>query len=403
MASVEPATPHSEGPLILGGGAVPFARDKAGGHWRDWIRRAAEAAIADAGIAARDIDALVLASESDFFLLQVNPGPVVLDDLGLTGRPVMRVEAGGGSGAQGLRAGIQHLASGTAGIVLVAGVEATASHLDHRAVQLIYGLSFDGETEGMAGASSAALYALSMQCHSAAYGTTAEQRAAVSVKNHGNAVGNPLAHLPMEITLEDVLASPMVSTPYRRLDCSPLSDGAAAVVLAAPDRAPAPTRPRSRIIGWGAATDHARLGDRPEPHRFRAKEGAARTAYTMAGIADPVREIEAVELYDAFTGAELQALEALGLAPPGRAGPAMLDGRFARDGAVPVNLSGGLIGQGAAPGATGILQAVTMDRLLGGRSGLPSAAARAFRTGLIDAHGAVATSCFVHVLRREAE
>jgi acetyl-CoA C-acetyltransferase len=396
MVAVHPADPDAEFPLILGGGAVPFRRDNQGGHWRDWVRRASEAAITDAGLEIGDLDAVVLASESDFFSLQVNPGPVVLDDLGLTGRPVLRVEAGGGSGAAALRAGIQQITSGDAGIVLVAGFEATASSLAPDAVQLIYGLSFDARTDGMAGATSAALYALSIKLHMAAYGTTAEQLAAVSVKNHGNAVGNPLAHLPMSISVEDVLASPMVSTPYRRLDCSPLSDGAAALVLAAPGRAPKASRPRARVIGWGSATDHARLGDRSEPHRFAAKAAAARDAYAMAGIADPGRGIDVAELYDAFTGAEIQAMEAHGFAPPGHAAPAMAEGAFGPDGRLPVNLSGGLIGQGAAPGATGILQAVTMERLLTGRM----AQEREFRTGVIDAHGGICTSSFTHIIRR---
>ncbi|MGI9383640.1 MAG: thiolase family protein [Methyloligellaceae bacterium] len=385
-------------PIVLGGGAVPFRRYRDGSNWRDWVRQAGEAALADAELAADEIDSVVVASETDFFSLQVNPGPIVLDELGLTGRGVVRVEAGGASGGTALRVAFSQIMAGLAKRVLVVGFEASAGSLAAEDVQLIYGLSFDAEVEGMAGATAAALYALSISLHMAAHGTTAEQIAAVSVKNHGHAIGNPLAHSPMEISVDDVLDSPMVATPYRRFDCSLVSDGAAAIVLAHPCHAPRGERARSRIAGSGAATDHARLGDRHAPQVFAAKVRAAREAYEMAGIGDPATQIQVAEVYDAFTGAELQGLEALGLAAPGRAGAAMADGVFGKMGALPVNLSGGLIGQGGAPGAVGIVQAMTMDRILTSRH--PGADISDLRVGLVDAHGGVCTSSAVHVLER---
>jgi len=385
-------------PLILGGGAVPFCRYKDASHWRDWVRRAGTAALADAGLEARDIDSIVVANETDFVSLQVNPGPVVADELGLTGIPVVRVEAGGASGGAALRVGFTQIMSGLARRVLVIGFEAGASHLSAADVQLIYGLSFDAEVDGMAGATAVSLYALSISMHMAAFGTTAEQMAAVSVKNHANAKGNPLAHKPMDITIDDVLASATVSTPYRRFDCSLVSDGAAAVILAHPDHVPAAIRSRSQLTGSGAATDHARLGDRPQPHVFAAKARAAMDAYAMAGIENPALELQVAEVYDAFTGAELQGIEALGLAEAGAAGTAMADGVFAWDGALPVNLSGGLIGQGGAPGAVGILQAWTMDRIVTGR--YPGTGKGEYRRGVIDAHGGICTSASVHVIER---
>ena len=385
-------------PLILGGGAVPFRRYKDGSHWRDWMRLAGADALADAGLEAADIDSVVVANETDFASLQVNPGPVVVDELGLTGVPVVRVEAGGASGGAALRVGFTQIMSGLARRVLIIGYEAGASHLSADDVQLIYGLSFDAELDGMAGATAVSLYALSIAMHMAVHGTTVEQMAAVSVKNHANAEANPYAHKPMNITIGDVLASPAISTPYRRLDCSLVSDGAAAVILAHPDHAPAPTRPRSAITGSGAATDHARLGDRPAPHVFTAKARAAEEAYAMAGIDDPASEIQIAEVYDAFTGAELQGIEALGLVEAGAAGPAMADGAFGIAGPLPVNISGGLIGQGGAPGAVGIMQAWTMDRIVTGR--YPGAEAGPYQRGVIDAHGAICTSAAVHVIER---
>ena len=128
-------------PLILGGSVSPFGRHRDGSHWRDWVRRAVTDALADA---------VVVASETDFLSLQVNPGPVILDDLGMSGLPVVRVEAGGASGGAALRIGVQHILSGAARRVLVVGFEAAAGHLDADGVQFVYGLSFDAETDGMA-------------------------------------------------------------------------------------------------------------------------------------------------------------------------------------------------------------------------------------------------------------
>ncbi|MAH85317.1 MAG: hypothetical protein CBB68_13915 [Rhodospirillaceae bacterium TMED8] len=388
---------NKPGPIIVGTGAVPFRRYKDGSHWRDWVRTAGREALRDAALTPSKIDSLVVANESDFTSLQVNPGPVIADELGMSGVATVRVEAGGGSGGAALRTAFAQIMSGMAKRVLVLGFEASASHLSAKDLQLIYSLSFDADVDGMAGATAVNLYALSISMHMMALGTTSAQMAAVSVKNHANAKLNPNAHKPMDLTIDDVLMSPSISTPYRRLDCSLLSDGAAAIVLAHPDHAPASDRLRSQITGSGAATDHARLGDRAAPHVFDAKVRAARDAYAMAGISDAGQQIQVAEVYDAFSGAELQGLEALGLAKAGLAGPAMIDGAYNADGPLPVNLSGGLIGQGGAPGAVGIMQAVNMDRILTGRSSMTD---RDFHCGIIDAHGGICTSNAVHVLER---
>jgi len=232
------------------------------------------------------------------------------------------------------------------------------------------------------------------------HGTTERQMAAVAVKNRQHARFNPAAHKPMNITIDDVMRSAPVSSPYKKLDCSLLSDGAAAIVLCAAGDAPRTECERVRVSGSGCAADRARLGDRPQPHRFGAKAVAAHGAYALAGIVDPVTQMDVAEVYDAFSGAELQSLEALGLVAEGLSGPAMAAGEFGRDARLPVNLSGGLIGQGGSPGAVGIAQAVTMARLLTGHYHPGAQPERDLRRGVIDAHGGVATLCVVHVLER---
>lgn len=388
-------------PIILGGDVVPFRRYRDGSGVRDWVRVAARGALADAGLEARDIDAVIVASETDFLSLQLVPGPLILDEIGLTGVPVMRVESGGASGGNALRAGVMHVMSGLARRVLIIGYEHAASHLRGDDVRLLYGLSFDADLEGWAGATATMLYALSIQDHMARFGTTAQQMAAVSVKNHANAGHNPWAHKPMQITVDDVLASPMVSTPYRMLDCSLISDGAAALILCHPDAAPKGAARRcARITASACATDHIRLGDRPGPGLFEGKTRAMQAACQQAGIKDPSTEIDVVELYDSYTGAEIQAIEALGLCPVGQAGARGLDGEFAPTGRVPVNVSGGLIGQGGAPGAVGLAQAITVSRLLEGRYWPDLQGGRSYRRGLVECHAGVGTLNVIHILER---
>ena len=386
--------------VVAGCGATAFGAFRDGSTPRDWVRRAAHEALDDAGIAARDVEALVVASESDFFSLQLAPGALLADEVGVVPCSVMRVEMGGGSGAAAVRAGFMHIRSGLHRCVLVIGFEHAASHLSGDDMRMLYGLSFDADIDGMAGASAANLYALSIAEHMRLLGTTEAQLAAVSVKNHGNAMANPGAHKPMAINVADVLASRPVCTPYKLLDCSMISDGAAAIVLVGGDVPRDRARPRVRIAGSGCASDHVRLGDRDEPHRFRSKALSGRAAYTMAGIETPAQQIDVAELYDAFTGAELQGIEALGLSAEGEAGAALEAGDFARDGRLPVNLSGGLIGQGGAPGATGVMQIVTLTRLLQGRYWPALQPDRLLRTGLADAHGGIATVSVTHVLQR---
>lgn len=390
----------ARGPLILGGAIAKFGNYRDGSHWRDRVRQVGMRALTEAQLDLRDVDALIVGNESAAMCLQINPSPVVAADLGLTHCPSMRVEGGGASGALALRAGVLHVLSGLARRVLVVGFDDAASRLSNADTRLLHSFSFDTDVEGLAGATAATLYALSILGHMQRHGTTEEQMAAAAVKNRRNACFNPDAHKPMTITVADVMQSAKVSTPYKLLDCSLLSDGAAAIVLCSPEAAPRSERARARISGCGCASDQPRLGDRVRTERFEAKVAAARSAYALAGITDPSTQVDVAEVYDAFSGAEIQSLEALGLVAEGQGGPAMAAGAFDRDGQLPVNLSGGLMGQGGSPGAVGIAQAVTVARLLTASYHAGAQPNRDLRLGVIDAHGGVGTLCAVHVLER---
>ena len=376
--------------VVCGGAVRPFGRSRDESSPRDWVREVVDGALNDAGLERRDVDAMVLACESDHLSLQLSPGALMVDEAGLLPCPVLRVECGGASGAAAVRAGVMHLMSGLHRCVLVVGFEHAASHLAADDVRRLYSLSFDADIEGMTGVGATQLYALSMRLFMARYGVTEARMAQVSVKNHGHALHNPWAHLPRQLSVEDVLASRPISAPYKLLDCSPLSDGAAAILLMRAGAAPGPAGARAAILGSGCASDPVRIGDRPRPDWFSSKAHAGRVAFAMAGIGP--QDIDVAELYDAYSGAELQAIAAYGLAAPEQLGQL----GFGVADKLAINLSGGLLGQGAAPGATGVAQILALARILTGRFGLQPA--RAARYALADAHGGVATVTVAHVM-----
>jgi len=379
--------------LIAGGAMTPFNRRKDASSYRDWCMDVFHAALLDAGLTHHDIDAVVVATESDFFTGQLNPAAMIADELGLTGVHVQRSEGGGATGHLAVHAGVALVASGQACRVAVLGFEGSASHLNATTVGTLYARSYDALSEGLMGIGSTSIYALSVLDYMSETGATPADMASIAARNRQNARKNKFAHLPLDISVADVLVSPIISMPYRRLDCSPLSDGAACLILGREQDLPRLDRGRTRIAGLGVANDRVRLGDRPRPGRFRAKAIAAQRAYARAGCTPA--DIGVAEVYDSFSGAQLQALDALGLVQDALA--AERAGHFTFDGPLPVNLSGGLLGQGAPVGATGVAQCLTVAQQLEGRYHGQSCLVTP-RFGLVDTHGGIATICAVAVL-----
>lgn len=379
---------------ISGAALTRFGRRTDGSAFRDWAAEAFGAALAMAGLEARDIDALVLASESDFFTLQLNPASVLADDLGLAGAATSRVEGGGASGQLAVHAGVQAIASGRARHVAVIGVDASASALPAATVRALYGLSFDAWTDGMSGATATVLYALSVQDFMARTGLDAAAFDAVTVQNRANACANPGAHLPRRHDAAELAASVMIAAPYRRLHCSPLSDGAAALILSHPEALPHARLAAPRITGIGAASDRMHLGARAEPGTFLAKRLAMERACNEAGLTPA--DIGLAEVYDAYAGAQLQALSALGLSTA--IGADLAEGAFAPGGRLPVNLSGGLMGQGAPAGATGVGQTATCALILEGRYHPGLQPLSPPRHALADTHGGICTTAAVTLI-----
>ena len=284
----------SEAALVVGVGMTPFVKFSEDANVRDMVGEAARAALIDGGTTASSVDMGVAAYESDHFNRQVSLGHVLQSAVGLVGKPTVRVEGGGATGALAIRTAVMALRSGAARSVLVFGGETNGKSVDRATATEILAMSADFEWETPVFGTFAAPYALMITEHMRRYGTTAEQFGAIAVKNRRIALDNPLAHKGMSITVEDVRRSVPLADPYRLFDASLLSDGAAAVLLSTPEWAEQHSstftqRPPVALLGTGSSTDHPRLSDRPEetfPH-FAAKRRAARAAYREADITDP--------------------------------------------------------------------------------------------------------------------
>jgi acetyl-CoA C-acetyltransferase len=257
------------------------------------------------------------------------------------------------------------------------------------------GTAADAEYESFQGATFPGLYAMMARAHMEQWGTTSEMLASVAVKNHGNGLLNPLAQFRSAITVDAVLQSTMIADPLHVLDCSPVSDGAAAVILAPVELARKLGRPLVRITGSGQASDRIALHSRRQLAALESTTVAARQALKMAGLS--IGDMDFAEVHDCFTIAELMVLEALGVYAPGQAGPATLAGETGRDGRFPVNPSGGLKSKGHPVGATGVAQIVEIVKQMRG-SAEEGRQLQRVRRALAQNMGGSGGSTVVHIL-----
>jgi len=394
--------------VVVGGGITKFAAERVDASVRDLVTEAVLLAVDDAGVDLQTVEHGLTSYESDHFNRQMTLGAILHDHIGMVPKPNVRVEGGGATGALALRTAFAYVKSGLCDSIIVYGGETNGRSVTSATAQQFFSLSSDADWEMMVGGTYTAYYAAMMREHMRLYGTTERQFAHVAVKNRRNAQFNPVAQKPMDLTVDDVLNSIPIAEPYKLLDCSLLSDGAAAVILATEDWAARHStrwneRPAITFAATGCGTDTMRLGDRPFPYpglaHFRGKREAARQAYKMAGIKNPRTEIDVAELYDSYSGVELQACEELGFCEYGNAGSLAEDGVFDLGGDLPVNTSGGLLGRGAPVGATGIAQAIEIMLQLRGQADPRRQVANA-RRGLTDTHAGTGTHCVVNIFER---
>ena len=357
-----------------------------------WVR-AALAAIDDAGIDRLD-SMYIGCMSSGLFNGQEHLGSLLADYLGVTPIPATRVESACASGGMALRSGFIEVASGMSDIVLVSGVE-KMTDVDGGGATYALATAADAEYEGFVGATFPGLYAMIARDYMQRYGLTREELAHVAVKNHENGALNPHAQFPSRISLDTVMNSTMIADPLRLMDCSPITDGAAAAIICPLEKAgEISKRPPVKISGVGAATDHIALHTRRDFCEFSATVHAARAAYKMAG-ADP-SGIDFAEVHDCFTIAELCVIEALGFFERGTAGKATAAGETSRSGRIPVNPSGGRKAKGHPGGATGIGQIHETVTQLRGEAGERQLAHA--RRGLTQNMGGTGGSTVCHIL-----
>lgn len=357
-------------------------------------------ALQDANVSAEQIDALFVGNMSaGRFIDQENIAALVADYAGLADRhlPVMRLEGGGTCGGLALASGYMAVASGLYDVVVVGGAE-KMTDVGEEAANRILSASADQEWEVVFGATLPALYAMIARRHMYRFGTTREEMAAVAVKNHRHGSLNPNAQFQKEITAEQVLKAPWVAEPLGMLDCAPLSDGAASLVLCPLDQAKKFCDTPVKIAGVGVASDTIALHDRREMVTMDATIGAAREALQRAGRAP--KDIQVAEVHDNFTITEIIAVEDLGFVEKGKGGKVTLEGVTALNGKVSVNTSGGLKARGQPIGATGIAQAVEVVRQLRGDTGRRQVSGA--QVGLTHVLGGSGSMAVVHILERVA-
>jgi len=381
--------------------AVIGTASTAYGEWwdkslRQLLAESQLTALTDAGLAPQEIQAIFVANMCAGQLSsQVNIGALATNILGLH-IPGTRIEGACASGGLALRAGIAAIESGRADVVMVSGVEKMSDVSHAQGTQSLMSATCY-ETEGFVGATFPALFALVTRAYMHRFGITREHLAMVSVKNHKNGALNPRAHFRKEITIQDVLQSSYVADPLTLLDCSPMSDGAATVIISTPEFAKKIGKLNVSIIGSGQASDTLALSQRETFTEFKATQHAAQNAFMIAGVTH--KDIDLVEVHDAFTMAEIIALEDLGFFEHGQAGHATVAGKTSLQSNLPVNASGGLKAKGHPVGATGIGQVVELTEQLHGRCGARQV--HNARIGLAHSMGGLGSTVTVHILAQD--
>lgn len=372
---------------VIGTGLTKF-----GEAWdQDLLDLAVEAsleAINDSRLTINDIDAVFVANMLYGKLTnQDHLGALVSSGLRLKGAS-FRIEGACASGGLAVHLAIQSLLSGTYQNVLVLGVEKMTDFPVSEITSSLMGAG--SEAERKAGLTFPALYALMAQAHMAKFGTTRKQLAQVAIKNHFHASLNDKAQFPFEITEEKVLNSPAISSPLTLFDASPITDGAAAVVLTSETKGGGVF-----ITGSAVAQDTVDLASRKSLTGIAATKEAAAKALQQAGV--EIADIKLAEVHDCFTIAEILAMEDLGFCEKGEGGKFIEKGQTRLGGKIPVNTSGGLKACGHPVGATGVKQIIEVTQQL--RQQAHKRQVAGANLGLTQNVGGTGATVAIHVLQ----
>jgi acetyl-CoA C-acetyltransferase len=364
---------------------------------RDLVKEAVFAAVNDAYLDLKNIEAIFVGNMLSGTLGgQDHLGAFFAEELGLN-IPAVKVEGACASGGLAVHTGFLAVKSGQYENVLVIGVEKMTDHKPEEVAKALIGAGTDSERE--AGATFPSLYALIATAHMQKYGTTEEDMAYVAVKNHFHASLNSHAQFRNQITLDQVLKSPVVSSPLKLLDCSPITDGAAAIILSNSRQQKTKNKKKKNsvsIIASAVATDTLGLAEREDLITLKAAVMAAKKAYHIAGI-EP-QDIDVAEVHDCFTIAEIIAMEDLCFYKKGEAAKGIKMGETRLGGkGITINTSGGLKACGHPVGATGVKQIVEIYNQLCGR-GEKKQVEKA-KIGLTHNVGGSGATAVIHILK----
>lgn len=446
----------------VSGGVSKFTKARPDKTFQAVVKEAYDYAIDDIGLEHGQfielVDGSVASYFSDHFARQLMAAIMAQDYLGLCPKPSHRVEGGGATGGICFQEGWKAVASGDMDICLTYGFE-TMSHVNTWKGNEFIALASDASFDYPVGGFYSGYYAMMVTRHMREFGTTVEQMAHVSVKNHINALHNPYSQKHRKLSVQDVRDAQMVAWPLTLLDICVMSDGAAAAILCSEEglakleKTSGRTLPRVKVSAIGRGTDAMRMADRPHQshddflkynllpnedttetrayyrqlwdegfrypgvHSFRAGRMASKQAYQRAGIDDPLNQIDFIELHDAYTSSEVQTYEDMGLCRYGEGGPFAASGKAFMPNVdydldlpdvsvCPVNPSGGLIACGHPVGATGLMQAVFAIWQLQGTVEKhfddPALQIADARRGVIHSHAGTGTYVTVSILESEA-
>jgi acetyl-CoA C-acetyltransferase len=357
---------------------------------RSLAREAVTGALTDAGIPTGGIQALFVGNMLSGILGgQEHLGAFFADELGIT-TPAFKIEGACASGGLAIHNAVNSVLSGQYETVVVLGVEKMTDHKPEDVAVALMGAG--SEEERAAGATFPGLYACLARSHMQKYQTREEDLAAVAVKNHFHASINPNAQFHSPITVDQVMRSARIADPLKLLDCSPISDGAAAIVITSKKTAHAVL-----IAASCVATDTLGLATRKSLTELKATREAVKKAYALSGVGP--RDITVAEVHDCFTIAEVLAMEDLGFFEKGKAAAAIASGKttLGKQTKLVVNPSGGLKGCGHPVGATGIKQVVEIVDQLRGRAGARQV--KKAKIGLTHNVGGSGATAVVHILK----
>ena len=327
----------------------------------DLLHEASFKAINNANLEEKDIEAIFVANKAaGSFEGQLHLGAMV-SELFPHQPPAMRIEGACASGGLAVLAAEYALLAGQYKTVLVVGAEKMTDVSSEESTQVLAGAA---DLEKERGSTFPGLYALLAQAHMQKFGTTREMLSAVAVKNHLHAFDNEHAHFHKQFTLEQISQSALVADPLRLLDCSPISDGAAAVILTSKSL-PTGKKNKAKILAFGHAQDSLTLAGRSSLTELLATKKAASQAYQMAGLKP--NDIQVAKVHDCFTIAEILAIEDLGFFKKGEGGRATLAGKTSKNNKnsqIIINPYGGLKACGHPVGATGVKQIAYLAEIL---------------------------------------